>query len=99
MKTLEKYPDEKLAITIDYSDRLPAGDPIVASDWLFAAGISSEETDRFTTTTQASAIIDGGSALGTYEIRNTILSAQGETIETRLSLFIKPGMTQAEFSA
>lgn len=72
-----KDPDEILDFENDWSQRLIAGDTIVASDWIVPVGITEDDAAFDGTTTTI--WLSGGTLGETYHLVNRITTMQGRT--------------------
>lgn len=81
-----KDPDEVLDYTINWSRRLPAGDTIAASSWIFPTGLTMNSAAY--TNTSATVWISGGTTGTTYKVTNRVTTTVGRTMDQTVSLTI-----------
>jgi hypothetical protein len=80
----DKAPSEVVDYGVDWSDRLDA-DTISSSDWSVSDSSLTIGTDTNTTTTSA-VRLSGGTLGTTYSVKNTVVTAGGQTFEQTMLL-------------
>lgn len=80
----DKDPDEILDYRLNWRARIEAGDYIVSSSWVIPAGLI-EGTATYTDYT-TTVWLSGGTVDTTYNIKNTITTHAGRTMEYTVRL-------------
>jgi len=87
MSTYLKDPDAVLDYQVDWSDWLPAGDTITASQWFSSDAALVVDADTFTGTT-ATVWISGGDNRKRYTVTNRITTDGGRTDDRTITIRI-----------
>lgn len=91
MKTIEKYPNETIHIAVSFANRLGETDYVVATTWYVPNDMQSDTDTHQIDTQNVLASFSGGAPGQTYEIRNLSEFHAAEELETRISVFVRPG--------
>jgi len=81
-----KSPTDVLTYVVDWTNEM-GGSTVSTSVFVVPAGITKDSDSKDTTT--ATIVLSGGTVGLTYDIKNTITTAAGETIEKHFFVRVK----------
>lgn len=84
-----KDPDELLDYEIDWSKRMPASDTISISTWSVPAGLNQVAQSVIESGKVAVVWIAGGTVGELYPVLNTVVTAEGRTMQQTVRLKVK----------